>query len=98
VSDHLLTARQLAEFLDVSPETVLRWTRRGELPAIKLPGGAIRYRAEELEEWLAEHATAAPGREARTVPTGAAAETLPSSARTVPLLSAARDEEDPHAC
>ena len=26
---------------------VLRWTRRGELPAIRLPGGAIRFREDE---------------------------------------------------
>ena len=48
----LLTARQLAETLGVSTETVLRWTRRQELPAIRLPGGAIRYRATEIELWL----------------------------------------------
>ena len=35
--------------LGVSTETVLRWTRRGELPAIRLPGGAIRYRQDELD-------------------------------------------------
>ena len=40
----LLTAREVAEQLGVSTETVLRWTRRGELPAIRLPGGAIRFR------------------------------------------------------
>ena len=48
----LITARQLAETLGVSTETVLRWTRRQELPAIRLPGGAIRYRANEIETWL----------------------------------------------
>lgn len=48
----LITARQLAETLGVSTETVLRWTRRRELPAIRLPGGAIRYRANEIEAWL----------------------------------------------
>ena len=53
----LLTARQVAELLAVSPETVLRWTRRGKLPAIKLPSRAIRYRPDELERWLAERAT-----------------------------------------
>ena len=31
---------------------MLRWTRKGELPAIRLPGGAIRYREDELEGWL----------------------------------------------
>ena len=41
----------------MSPETVLRWTRRGELPAIRLPGGAIRFRTAEIEAWLEERAT-----------------------------------------
>ena len=53
----LLTARQVADTLGVSPETVLRWTRRGDLGAIKLPGGAIRYRQTDLDAWLTEHTT-----------------------------------------
>jgi excisionase family DNA binding protein len=53
----LLTAREVAGLLGVSAETVLRWTRRGELPAVRLPGGAIRYREDELELWLTAHAT-----------------------------------------
>jgi excisionase family DNA binding protein len=52
VTDRLLTAREVAELLGVSAETVLRWTRRGELPAIRLPGRAIRYRATDLDAWL----------------------------------------------
>jgi excisionase family DNA binding protein len=47
----LLTARGVADQLGVSAETVLRWTRRG-LPAVRLPGGAIRYRPDALEQWL----------------------------------------------
>lgn len=50
----LLTARVVADTLGVSAETVLRWTRRGELPAIRLPGGAIRYDPDTLERWLAQ--------------------------------------------
>jgi len=61
MADRLLTARDVAERLDVSAETVLRWTRRGELPAIRLPGGAIRYREDELEGWLEERATTERG-------------------------------------
>jgi excisionase family DNA binding protein len=57
----LLTARAVADVLDVSPETVLRWIRRGELPAIRLPGGAIRLRRDEVERWLQERATASRG-------------------------------------
>jgi excisionase family DNA binding protein len=56
----LLTARAVAGMLDVHAETVLRWTRQGKLPAIRLPSGAIRYRVDELEQWLSEHATSAP--------------------------------------
>lgn len=57
VTGRLLTARQVADLLGVSTETVLRWTRRGDLPAIKLPGGAVRFRASELDEWIEERAT-----------------------------------------
>jgi excisionase family DNA binding protein len=57
----LLTARQVGELLGVSTETVLRWTRRGELPAIRLPGGAIRFREDELDGWLEERATTSQG-------------------------------------
>lgn len=53
MSGPLLTARALADLLEVSAETVLRWTRRGELPAIRLPGGAVRFREDEIEAWLA---------------------------------------------
>jgi len=70
VSDRLLTARQVADMLGVSAETVLRWTRRGELPAIRLPGGAIRFRESALDGWLAERAT--PCRGASTTPADAA--------------------------
>ena len=52
MAEALLTARELAGELDVSSETVLRWTRRGELPAIRLPGGAIRFRRDALDAWL----------------------------------------------
>jgi excisionase family DNA binding protein len=57
VMSALMTAREVADLLGVSTETVLRWTRRGDLPAIRLPGGAIRFRVDELEEWLARRAT-----------------------------------------
>ncbi len=66
----LLTARTVADMLDVTPATVLRWTRAGELPALRLPSGQIRYREDELDDWLGERAT--PGRGVRTTTTDAA--------------------------
>jgi excisionase family DNA binding protein len=56
----LLTARQVADRLGVSAETVLRWTRRGDLPGFRLPGGALRFREDELDIWLVTRSTTPP--------------------------------------
>jgi excisionase family DNA binding protein len=98
VTGPLLTARQVSEALSVSPETVLRWTRRGELPAIRLPSGAIRYRPDDLNVWLDEHATAAPGRGSANHPDRRRRDNANLPAPTTLLPFAARDEEDLHAC
>jgi excisionase family DNA binding protein len=60
-NQRLLTARAVAYMLDVCAETVLRWIRNGDLPAIRLPGGAIRIGESELSAWLRARATPAPG-------------------------------------
>jgi excisionase family DNA binding protein len=52
-----LTARAVAHRLGVGTETVLRWTRCGQLPGFRLPGGALRYRPTEVDAWLAQRAT-----------------------------------------
>jgi excisionase family DNA binding protein len=57
VTGRLLTARQVADHLGVHVKTVLAWVGRGELPAIRLPGGAIRVRETDLDDWLDERAT-----------------------------------------
>jgi excisionase family DNA binding protein len=49
VSDPLLTTRQVAEMLNVCPETVLRWWRAGRLPGFRLPSGALRFSEREIE-------------------------------------------------
>jgi excisionase family DNA binding protein len=100
VTDRLLTAREIADLLGVSAETVLRWTRRGELSAFRLPGGALRYRADVLERWLGEHATTGPAdrevlttRASRARRDGAYA-TLESASLTTPPGRPATTEED----
>lgn len=57
MTGRLLTAREVAETLALTTETVLSWQRTGKLPAIRLPSGQIRFRADELDEWLAERST-----------------------------------------
>jgi excisionase family DNA binding protein len=94
VSDRLLTARELAQQLAVSTETTLRWTRRGQLPAVRLPGGAIRYRAADVDKWLVDHSTTpadAPGREVSPTRTGDARRVGAYS-----LLSSAPSPTTPH--
>jgi excisionase family DNA binding protein len=98
----LLTAREVAEMLDVSPETVLRWTRAGELCGYRLPGtarGRLRYRLDEVEAWLERRATTdAANREAPTTRGRArragAYGTLDSFSPTTPPPRAATTEED----
>jgi excisionase family DNA binding protein len=68
VTERLLTGRVVAERLGVSTETVLRWARRGELPAVHLSTRAIRFPEDAIEEWIAERTT--PTRGGVTHPAG----------------------------
>jgi excisionase family DNA binding protein len=52
VTDRLLTTREVAAFLGMSPESFLRRYRRGELPGFRLSSNVLRFRESELEEWL----------------------------------------------
>jgi excisionase family DNA binding protein len=52
MTDRLLTAREVAAFLGVSPETVLRRWRAGELPGYRLASNVLRFRESEIEVWL----------------------------------------------
>ncbi|MGH3077240.1 MAG: helix-turn-helix domain-containing protein [Gaiellaceae bacterium] len=106
MSERLVTARDVAEQLGVTPKTVLRWTGRGLLPAIRLPSGALRYRPEDVDAWLHEHETGTDDASRGVSPTRSAIRPgqayeerryFDSSPTT--LRFAARDEEEPpHAC
>ena len=52
MSERLLTTREVADFLGVSPETVLRRWRRDELPGYRLASNVLRFRESEIEAWL----------------------------------------------
>jgi excisionase family DNA binding protein len=55
----LLTTRELAKRLRVSPETVREWARRRCIPTLRLSPKVIRYNAEAVLAALS--ATAAKG-------------------------------------
>lgn len=59
IASPMLSARDVADRLAVSTETVLRWTRSGDLPAVRLPGGALRFEADQLDAWLDARTTGA---------------------------------------
>jgi excisionase family DNA binding protein len=52
VTDRLLTTRQVADYVGLSPETVLRRYRRGELVGVRLASNVLRCRESAVEAWL----------------------------------------------
>jgi DNA-binding transcriptional MerR regulator len=96
MSERLLTARVVADMLDVCPDTVLRWTRRGLLPGIRLPSGALRYRRDDVTRWLAERETqAADGADEESHhPDAPAAETDRTTHATIAVVTTPEDEEE----
>jgi excisionase family DNA binding protein len=52
VTGRLLTAREVADRLGFSPETVLRRWRAGELPGYRLGTNVLRFSEDDLEAWL----------------------------------------------
>lgn len=57
--DRLLNTAKVAAWLSVSKSTLVRWRQSGEGPAVCwLAEGVPRYRAADVEAWLAARTTA----------------------------------------
>jgi predicted DNA-binding transcriptional regulator AlpA len=53
--DQLLTGREVAAILKLTPQTVIEWRRENRGPRwVRIGQRAIRYRRSELEAWIAE--------------------------------------------
>lgn len=62
MSDCLLKAWQVADWLGYAAGTVVDWAEAGEIPAYKV-GGRWRFRQSEIEAWLGERRSGPePGR------------------------------------
>jgi excisionase family DNA binding protein len=51
--DRLLTPAEVAKMFRVRPQTVTRWANEGKLTSGRTPGNHRRYRAAEVEAFLA---------------------------------------------
>jgi excisionase family DNA binding protein len=48
----LLTVKEAASYLGVSPCSVYRWVEEGRIPHIKLQGRGVRFKQSDLDTWL----------------------------------------------
>jgi excisionase family DNA binding protein len=51
MTNRLLTARELANYLGFSAATIVDWSERNEIPSFKI-GGRLRFNLSEVEAWL----------------------------------------------
>ena len=52
--DRLLTAKELADILAISPKTLYNYVTRGMIPYFKIESN-VRFRALEVAQWLRQH-------------------------------------------
>lgn len=51
----LLDEFDTAELLKLTPRQVLHLAKSGQLPAVYLPGGAVRFDSADLGHWVQSH-------------------------------------------
>jgi len=62
--DKLLTATEIADYLDVKPSTIYQWTHQGFIPHVKL-GKLVRFKKEDVSNWVEKRSN--PGRVMRRI-------------------------------
>lgn len=58
--DRLLTAKELADILAISPKTLYNYVTRGMIPYFKIESN-VRFRARDVAEWLRQHSGRSSG-------------------------------------
>lgn len=59
-NEPLMNLRQVAHYLGVPAGTLYQWRSRGEGPRGFRVGRHVRYRREDVERWLEQHADPRP--------------------------------------
>ena len=57
----LLDTFDAADFLRLTPRQVAKLVRRGELPAVHLPGNQVRFDSDDLRRWVESRKQPAKG-------------------------------------
>lgn len=66
--EKLMTVADVAEYLRLNREVVLRKARKGEIPAVRVGTKTYRFYKEQVDEWLRSKSTVKP--ETQTYPSG----------------------------
>jgi excisionase family DNA binding protein len=56
VMEKLLSVDELSKFLGVTKATIYSWTSRNKIPHIKLSKRLLKFRANDIEAWIAKRA------------------------------------------
>jgi len=59
MEEELLTTKELAQYLKVKPQTVLRKAKNGDLPTIRV-GKRFRFNKKQVNRWLSERTVGKP--------------------------------------
>lgn len=59
MTETLMSTRSLAEYLDVSVETIHYWNSQGGGPKSYKVGRHLRFRRSDVDQWLEERANTA---------------------------------------
>ena len=62
--EKLMTVDDVAEYLRLNREVVLRKARKGEIPAVKVGTKTYRFYREQIDEWLKSKSTVKPAPQA----------------------------------
>jgi len=58
--EKLMTVAEVAEYLRLNREVVLRKARKGEIPAVRVGTKTYRFYKEQVDEWLKSKSTVEP--------------------------------------
>ena len=48
----ILNVSDVAQLFGCSPKTVRSWVKDGQIPHFRLPGGHLRFRRAQIEQWI----------------------------------------------